>query len=48
LMRANGHFETIYSQPIPSSAATGVYELEAEVCVAEECTSRRVILEVTP
>jgi hypothetical protein len=48
LVRNNGHFQTIYSQPIPSSAATGVYELEAEVCVAGGCTSRRVILEVTP
>ena len=48
LARTNGHFQTIYSQPIPSSAAAGVYELEAEVCIAEECTSRRVIIEVTP
>jgi len=46
LARTAGHFRTLYTQPIPGSAATGVYELEAEVCLAAGCTSRKVILEV--
>ncbi|MEN8162952.1 MAG: hypothetical protein ABFS37_02390 [Acidobacteriota bacterium] len=48
MTRADGHFESVYSQPIPDSAATGVYEMRAEVCVGGQCISRQVILEVTP
>jgi len=43
----SGEHESTYRQTIPAGASAGTYLLRGEVCVAEDCFSRTVMLEVT-
>lgn len=44
--RSAGQNSSKFSQPIPYSAAAGIYTFKGEVCVAQDCISRTVSFEV--
>jgi len=46
LSRAPGRYTSNYRQPLPGSAARGVYEFKGEVCAGGDCISRTTTFEV--